>query len=210
MAKFTPEQLRQKYDEFAKWYDLLEGVPSALLGINRQRRRLLQRAGGRVLEVGAGTGSSFGCYPAGVQLAAIDLSPEMLRRARRRAEKLRRRATLLEMDAQRLAFRDGSFDTVVSTFGLCTYPEPVQALQEFARACRPGGRLLLLEHGKSHTGWMARFQERRAEKHAESLGCHWLREPDRLVRQAGLRIIEHQRSVLGMVHLMEIAVPPEP
>lgn len=72
-----------------------------------------------------------------------------------------------------------------------------------ARVCRDGGRVLLLEHGRSDREWLARWQDRAAPAHARRIGCHWNREPLEMVKQAGLRVIESRRFVLGMVHVIE-------
>jgi ubiquinone/menaquinone biosynthesis C-methylase UbiE len=195
-------ELREKYRGFARWYDLAEGVPE-VLGLRRLRRRLLAQARGRVLEVAAGTGKNFGWYPPGEAAVAADLSIDMLQRARQRAGKLGRRFLFAVMDAEGLAFREHTFDCVVSTLSTCTFPDPVQALREIARVCRADGRILLVEHGRSDRAWAARYQDRRAAAHAQLLGCHWNREPLDLVRQAGLRIIRGDRYFLGVFHAIE-------
>ncbi|MFQ5852614.1 MAG: class I SAM-dependent methyltransferase [Candidatus Binatia bacterium] len=163
---YPKKQILEKYEKFAPWYDLVEGVPD-LLGLRKLRRRLLEKASGKVLEVAAGSGKNFPHYPRSCQLTAVDLSPAMLAIARKRAEKLGLNVDFEIMDAERLNFADRSFDTVANSLSLCTYPEPLMALQEMARVCRPDGRLLLLEHGRSDTGWLGRWQDKRADRHAE-------------------------------------------
>jgi len=102
--------------------------------------------GADVLEVGVGTGRNIPFYPSQARVTAIDLSPRMLKRARKRAEELGRTVDLREMDAQRLEYPDGSFDAVVSTFVFCSVPDPVAGLREIRRVLRPGGKLYMLEH----------------------------------------------------------------
>ncbi len=203
---FTSREIRQKYDRLAPWYDWLEGV-SELLGVRHLRRELLERASGKVLEVAAGTGKNFRYYPRGSRLTAVDLSPSMLRIARKRAKTLGLHVPLLVMDAAALAFRDRSFDTVVSSLTVCTFPDPVAALREMARVCRADGRILLLEHGRSNREWLGRRQDRRADRHAKAAGCHWNREPLDLVRQAGLRVLAARRPFFGIFHLLEAGPP---
>jgi len=203
--QLTSRELRQKYNEFAPKYDLLEGVPE-LLGVWRLRRSLLAKLSGRVLEVAAGTGKNFRYHPSGCKIIAVDLSLEMLKIARRRSLRLHRHIPFAVMDAESLAFPARSFDTVVSSLTLCTFPDPVAALREMVRVCRADGRILLLEHGRSDREWLGRWQDRRTDRHAEYLGCHWNREPLDLVRQAGLRVLANRRIFLGIFHEIE-AVP---
>ena len=80
---------------------------------------------------------------------------------------------------------------------------PVQALREMRRVCRPGGRILLMEHGRSDWPAIARWQDRRAPKHAALLGCWWNREPLENVRKAGLDPVVARRGFFGMVHVIE-------
>lgn len=192
----TLAELGAIWDRASHWYDRAVRVLEWLL-FRRLRRRLLARAGGRVLEVGAGTGVNLPFYPAGADVTAVDLSPGMLAKA----SQSRRRVV---MDAAALGFRDGTFDTVVSTLATCTFPDPVQALREMARVCRTDGRILLLEHGRSTWPGLARFQDRTAPAHARQLGCWWNREPLAAVEGAGLTVVSSSRSAFGMVHCLEL------
>jgi ubiquinone/menaquinone biosynthesis C-methylase UbiE len=204
-VELTPREISRKYDQFAHWYDWVEGIPD-LLGVRRLRRRLLRRATGKVLEVAVGTGKNLYYYPGNCHISAVDVSREMLSVARKRAAKLSLDVCFLPADAEALPFSDKSFDTVVSSLTTCTFPNPVAALQEMARVCKPKGRILLLEHGRSDREWLCRLQDRRADRHARQLGCHWNREPLKLVRQAGLKIGEARRVFLGIFH--EISAEP--
>jgi ubiquinone/menaquinone biosynthesis C-methylase UbiE len=198
----TSREISQKYDRFARWYDRVEGV-LGLLGLSKLRHRVLQQASGTVLEVAVGTGKNLPYYPRGCRIVALDLSREMLNIARKRAAKLSMNASPLLADAETLPFADQSFDTVVSSLSTCTFPDPVAALQEMARVCRPAGKVLLLEHGRSDRDWLARFQDRTADRHAKELGCHWNRKTLDLIQGAGLRVVTVQRNFFGIFHQIE-------
>jgi ubiquinone/menaquinone biosynthesis C-methylase UbiE len=197
----TIPEISQKYDRFARWYDYVEGVLD-ILGVKRLRRRVLSEASGQVLEVAVGTGKNFRYYR-DCHIIAMDLSSEMLKVAQYRAASLSMHVPFFMADAEALPFSDHSFDTVVSSLSTCTFPKPVIALQEMARVCRTGGKILLLEHGRSDREWLGRFQDRRADRFAKPLGCHWNREPLDLVRQSGLNVTEAQRSFFGVFHVIE-------
>lgn len=198
------QEVRDAYDRLAGWYDWLEVVPE-LLGARTLRRELMRRATGRVLEVAVGTGRNLSHYPPGTEVVGVDFSFEMIRRAREAAAGEEVEARFALMDAERLAVRDGGFDTVTSSMTLCTFPEPGRALREMERALKPGGRILLVEHGRSEHGWIARYQDRTEEKLAGRVGCHWNREPLEIVRAAGLDVVDHDRKFLGVFHMIEAA-----
>src|SRR3990172_3752941 len=200
--KFTAREISEKYDRFARWYDWVEGVPD-LLGVRRLRHRLLRQASGKVLEIAVGTGKNLQYYSRGCRIIGIDVSREMLNVARKRAARLSTDISFLLGDAEALPFSDHSFDTVVSSLSTCTFPEPVIALREMARVCKPAGRVLLFEHGRSDREWLARWQDCHEDSFAKQLGCHWNREPVELVRNAGLKIDNSQRGFFGVFHTID-------
>lgn len=200
----SKQELQKRYDASAPRYDL-EIFVYELLAVRKLRREIVKRASGNVLEVSTGTGKNFPHYEKGVHLTATDMSAGMLALAVKRAEKLGLNAAYAVMDGEALSFADNTFDTVVSSLTLCTFHEPVAALREMARVCKTDGRILLIEHGKSSNGWLARFQDKMADRHAARLGCWWNREPQEYVRQAGLSLKMTKRVVFGVFHIMEIA-----
>ncbi|SDR29907.1 Methyltransferase domain-containing protein [Natronobacterium texcoconense] len=195
------EEIREAYAECAPWMERLDWLDRRLTG--RYRRELFGDASGQVLDVACGTGVNFPYLPSDVEVVGIDISPEMLARAQDRLEGLAVDGTVRRMDAQNLAFDDDSFDTVISSLSTCTFPEPVAALEEMDRVCKPGGQILLFEHGRSDVGPLARFQDWYADAHYATAGCRWNQEPLELVLQSGLSIREAETRALGIVTLVD-------
>lgn len=200
------DELVEIYDDHAPQIERFDRLGQLLTG--RFRERQFGSARGRVLDVACGTGENFPHLPEDVDLVGVDLSPRMLAGAKRRARDLGVEADLYRMDATSLEFPDDSFDTVISSFSTCTFPEPVETLTEMARVCRSDGRVLLLEHGRSSVDAIARFQDWYAPSHFENTGCRWNQEPVELVSHAPLEIREARRGVLGVLTAVE-AVPAD-
>jgi ubiquinone/menaquinone biosynthesis C-methylase UbiE len=204
--KMTATSLQNAYDEIAEQYEKKIWFDQNILGVRRLRRNLLSKATGKILEVACGTGLNLPFFPAGSDITAVDLSPNMLDVARANGSKHGLNVNFAVMDAEHLEFADGSFDTVVSTLSTCTFPDPVKALQEMKRVCRPNGLILLLEHGHSSLPWLANFQDRNEYQHyQEHAGCRWNQDPLDLVKSAGLKILRSKRNILGMFHSVEAA-----
>jgi len=201
-VQLTSQEISQKYNRFAPWYDLVEGIPD-LLGLRKLRQKLLARASGEILEVAVGTGKNLSHYHGSSHITAVDVSEKMLHGARKRADRLFLNVAFIVTDAEALPFSDKSFDTVLSSLTTCTFPNPAIALEEMARVCRTQGKILLLEHGRSDKEWLGRWQDRRSDRHAKQLGCHWNREPLKLVREAGLRVVTAHRAFFGIFHVIE-------
>ncbi|MHB9004384.1 MAG: class I SAM-dependent methyltransferase [Coriobacteriia bacterium] len=123
------------------------------------KRALFQRAEGRVLLVGAGTGQDFELLPSGCDVIAIDISPAMVELARERAARCRSSISVVAMDVQDLAFTSGAFDTVLAVCVFCSVARPSAGLLEVRRVLRPGGRLLMIEHVRSRLGPIAMMQD---------------------------------------------------
>jgi len=144
LADREREAAREHYNRVAGLYDLVEVLDERIF--RPWRQKLLARAGGRVLEVGVGTGKNFPHYPPGVALTGIDIAEKMLAAARQRARRMGLAVELHLADAQALEFRAGVFDTAVSTFVFCSVPDPVRGLRELGRVVKGEGKILLLEH----------------------------------------------------------------
>lgn len=192
----TDARRLQVFNANAPQYDRDVGWDETLMGISLMRRFLLRQADGKVLEVAAGTGRNLAYYPQGAQLTLTDFSDGMLAQARAKAPQ----AELRVMSASKLQFPEQSFDAVVDTFGLCSMDEPVQTLREMQRVCRRGGRILLLEHGRSSYSWLSTVLDKFADAHAQKWGCHWNRDILALVEQAGLEVETVRRFHFGTTY----------
>ena len=207
MTSPSKQEIISNYDKHAKWYDYLEKVPE-LLGLNRVRKHLFREASGDVLEVAAGTGNNLRHYPKDCTLILVDLSRGMLERASRKAGKQKLHVSIQEMDAESLGFSDNAFDTVVDSLSLCTLKQPVEALKEMARVCKPSGRILLLEHGRSSSERVGRWQDKRADNHAKRFGCNWNRDILGFIEEAGLEILSREQYFLGIFHAIKVKPGP--
>jgi len=138
------------YDKLAKVYDLIFGPT-----LHPGRLQAIQRMGitgaDRVLEVGVGTGISLPLYPRDVRITGIDVSREMLERARARVARanLPNVDALLEMDAENMAFPDASFDKVVAMYVVSVVPRPAKLIEELHRVCKPNGEVFIVNHFQS-------------------------------------------------------------
>src|SRR5207253_7367615 len=138
------------YENLASVYDFIFG-PTLHPGRVRAIQRMGIKSGDRVLEVGVGTGINAGLYPRDCAVTGIDLSDSMLEKARDRiARKGVRNMRLLEMDAADIRFADGSFDIVYAPYLISVVPDPVTVAREMRRVCRPGGRIIILNHFRSN------------------------------------------------------------
>jgi ubiquinone/menaquinone biosynthesis C-methylase UbiE len=159
------------------------------------RRTVVGRARGRVLEVGSGTGLNLGLYPPAVEsVDALDPNPGMHELARRRLGRTARQVALHEGRGEALPFADRSFDTVVSTWTLCSVEDPPRVFDEVYRVLRPGGRLLLIEHGLAPEPAVARWQRRLTpiQKRLAD-GCHLDRDFLALLAESRLEIAAEDR-----------------
>ena len=184
-----------QFQNVADTYDDQIGRDEAVMGINLLRRSLLYfHATGTVLEVAAGTGRNIDYYPKSSvdRVLLTDTSDKMLLKARK---KLRERSdespqfACVEADSGNLDFPDQYFDTVVDTFGLCSYDDPVAVLKEMTRVCKPDGKILLLEHGRSKSwDFISKYLDKNAERHAKNWGCIWNRDLDEVIENSGLQV----------------------
>lgn len=174
-AALDAASVRDAYRRWAGVYDVVfggvsaPGRRSAVAAVNR----LSQTVGRRVLEVGVGTGLALPDYRPELEVVGIDLSREMLLKAQKRVaeEKLVAVHGLMEMDAEAMAFADGSFDIAVAMFTASVVPDAKKLFAEMARVVRPGGQLLFVNHFAADKGFRW-WLERSTAPLARILGWH--------------------------------------
>ena len=159
--------------------------------------RAAERVGGRILEVGVGTGISLPDYGRTSRVTGIDISEPMLRKAQKRVAELGLRNVegLALMDAERLAFPDESFDVIVAQHVITTVPHPEAALDELARVLRAGGEIVLVSRVGAEAGLRAAFEQSFApltERLGWRLEFPWSRYADWAAGPHGMRLIERR------------------
>jgi phosphatidylethanolamine/phosphatidyl-N-methylethanolamine N-methyltransferase len=178
------------YRRYARRYDLYFG---ALLEPGRRAviAQMHCRPGERILEVGVGTGLSLPLYPADVQVTGIDVSPEMLARARARRERdrLRQVVALEQMDAEHMRFADNSFDKVVAMYVASVVPHPARLVDEMRRVCRPDGAMYIVNHFHRGGSLVGRI-ERQIAPLSRLMGFRPDLSCDDFIRDSRLDVIE--------------------
>lgn len=165
------------------------------------RAALLAHIHGEVLELGIGTGLNLPYYPKTVTnvhaVDPVELLPRLV--AQRRAA-LSFPVVIRHVTAEHLPYDDATFDSVLSTWTLCSIPNPVQALREIGRVLKPDGRFFFLEHGRSDDETIARWQDRlNPIQNIIGCGCHLNRHIDQLIIEAGLKIVNLERFQMKSV-----------
>jgi len=168
--------------------------------IREVRQRILPFAEGRILEIGVGTGVNFVHYdPARVsKVYALEPNPGMIRMAEQQRRRTELDVEFLDMPGERIPLGDGSVDTVVSTFTLCTIPGVVEAIRGIRRVLRPGGEFIFFEHGLSPDPRVRRWQKWSEPLfHLAFEGCHVTRDIPSLIREGGFKIEKMDTAYLA-------------
>lgn len=153
------------------------------------RRELVRGLGGRVLEIGAGTGLNLSLYDGHVRVVAVEPEPTMVRTAAGRARRARASTAVLRGVAERLPFPEETFDAVVACYVLCSVADPSRALAELRRVLRPGGEIRVYEHVRSTGPWAARMQDLITPVwHRCGCNCHPNRDTVAALRDAGFEV----------------------
>jgi phosphatidylethanolamine/phosphatidyl-N-methylethanolamine N-methyltransferase len=180
------------YANIAWGYDLVFG-PTLHPGRVDAIKRMGIKPGDRVLEVGVGTGINAALYPSDCAVTGIDLSGSMLEKARERvARKGVRNVRLLQMDAANMKFADDAFDIVYAPYVISVVPDPVAVTREMCRVCRPGGRIVILNHFRS-AGRIASTLERMIAPFTLYLGFKSDLDLPAFLVQAGLKPVSIEK-----------------
>jgi ubiquinone/menaquinone biosynthesis C-methylase UbiE len=197
-----------RYQRIAPLYDWLD-LPFEYGRYRHIRPQLFQGLAGRILDAGVGTGRNVPFYPADAQVVGIDLSPAMLARAKRRAQRLGRAVELRLSDVTSLDLPDRSFDAAVSSFLFCVLPDELQvpALREIARVLKPGGAFRLLEYVRPKgalRGAVARLWE---PWMAWAYGAGFDRTTEEHLPEAGFDVRESRFVVDDLIKLISANKP---
>ncbi len=159
----------------------------------RHAVEIINQRHGRVAEVGVGTGLSLPMYGSHLDIVGIDLSPEMLEKAREKVtdEGLDHVSGLHEMDAGALDFPSASFDAVVAMYVITVVPEPEKVMRELARVCKVGGQVVLVNHFSQDEG-VRGWVERRMAPFADKLGWRPVFDLDRVMICENLRLVDRR------------------
>jgi ubiquinone/menaquinone biosynthesis C-methylase UbiE len=199
-----------KHPIFARVYTRLARMEDKSGGADN-RRELLAGLSGRVIEVGAGTGSNFEHYPATVEeVLALEPEPYLRERARRAAESAPVPVRIVDGEADHLPVADGEFDAGVASLVLCSVPDQAVALAELHRVIKPGGELRFYEHVAA-AGSKGKWHRRVDPVYTRMAGgCHLTRDTGRAIEDAGFHIVHSRRfpfppGPLGLPHVLGTA-----
>jgi ubiquinone/menaquinone biosynthesis C-methylase UbiE len=198
-----------RYQRIAPLYDLLD-FPFEHGRYRHIRPELFQELSGRILDAGVGTGRNIAYYPRDASVVGIDLSPAMLARAERRAQRIGRAVDLRQMDVTRLDLPNQSLDAAVASFLFCVLPNDLQvpALLEIERVLKPGATLRLLEYVRP-TGTLRAFIAHLWEPWmAWAYGAGFDRRTEEHVIEAGLEILDSRFVVDDLIKLISVRARP--
>jgi ubiquinone/menaquinone biosynthesis C-methylase UbiE len=167
--------------------------------IMKQREKVVPRASGTVLEIGIGTGLNLPYYDATrvERLIGLDPSEKSWELAGKRAAHVEFDVEFIGLPGEQIPLEDGSVDTVLVTFSLCTIPDPVAALHGMARVLRPGGSLIFCEHGKAPDANVCQWQDRINPIWRRIVGgCHVNRDIPQLLKVGGFDVVDMETSYL--------------
>lgn len=194
------EKLIRKYDKQVKMYEN-NRKNQKLAGL---RNKIIKKAYGKVLEVGVGAGANFPYYDRNnVEVTGVDFSFEMIKNAKRAASIFQVKAEFIQEDIDELILEDNSFDCIVSTLSLCSYPEPILTLNRFNSWCREDGIILLMEHGLSSNPILSVTQKMIDPLYTKISGCHCNRNINKIIEKSNLQVDQIERYWSDIIYLVQ-------
>ncbi|MCJ1385103.1 hypothetical protein MMC17_008222 [Xylographa soralifera] len=207
-----PEDVSDRYNYTARTFDRDVDTTEKLMGLGWLRRSLTRQATGHVLEASVGTGRNIKYYdPTNCSsITFVDQSAEMIEIARSKF-----RDTYPQYQSCRFLTQSthdpiprpapGGFDTILQSMGICSTTNPSALLSHLGRLTNPtNGRILLLEHGRSHYEWLNRILDEHAPAHADKHGCWWNRDIQKIVQDSGLEVVQIKRYHFGTTWWIEL------
>ncbi len=193
------EKLIKKYDKQVKMHEN-KRTNQKFAGL---RNKLIKRAYGKVLEVGVGAGANFSYYDRNnVEITGVDFSSEMIKSAKRTASNFQVKAEFVQEDIDELIIKPNSFDCIVSTLSLCSYPDPIKTLGKFNSWCHKDGAILLMEHGLSSNPLLSFAQKVIDPLHTKISGCHCNRNIDKIIGKSSLQVDQIERYWSDIIYLI--------
>lgn len=192
------EKRKVKYDRQVKMYEKNRYNPNLV----SWRRSLIGSAYGKVLEVGVGVGANFPYYLSTIELTGVDLSSEMINSAKRESLRFQFQSNFINEDVDKLSFEANSFDCIVSTLTLCSYPNPVQTLKKFQKWCKKDGYILLMEHGLSSNRLLSITQKMIDPLYIKFSGCHCDRDIRKIANLSNLQIERLETYWSGILNVI--------
>jgi ubiquinone/menaquinone biosynthesis C-methylase UbiE len=188
---------KKSYDGVARFFDCFRAGDMRRWGPDQ--RALFKNLKGRVLYIGIGTGQEIVNFPPGLNITAVDMSYEMLTRSRPRVQNYRGNIHLHQMDAQTTAFRDNTFDTILTVCVLCSVKQPVVCLEELKRVLKPDGELVMFEHVLSKNPVYALILKLMSNVTEYLEGTYLDRDTVGNTEKAGFKIHSHKNVYLDIV-----------
>lgn len=219
-----PKDLSSFYDNLADEYDNDVGTEEMMSFMKSKRKWLMKHCKGDVLEVASGTGRNIDYLDPTVvkSLTFLDASKKMMDICYDKFHKTWPNFTKVKFvvgKAEELVDLSNKgknksnkifkYDTIIETFGLCSHEDPVKALKNMRELLKPGGRVILLEHGRGEYDFINKILDNRAHKHSEKWGCRWNLDIGELVDESGLEITEEKRAHLGTTWMIVCKRPED-